>query len=350
MKYLFFILCCSLAIIICSCTKNDPGPVNRDTTGIFLKSNGIFVLNEGNFNSGNGSLSFYSCDSSKLYNNVFSNVNSRPLGDVPYTMTISGNKAYIVVNNSGKIEVVDKNTLNSLRTISDLTSPRYILLIDGTKAYVSSLYSGKVTILDLKADTVAGYIDIRRSSETMLLKGEKAYIACWASGKDIMVINTKTDKVIDSIEVGQEPESIVLDKTGRLWVICSGGYTGQYHAELISINTATDEIDKRFVFPSTDSYPTSLQINKTADTIYYIDKSVWRMNIEASALPDQPFLPASGRSYYRLGVDLLDREILVTNVMDYKEKGYLLRFNAKGSLIDSSKADIIPGSMCFKLY
>jgi YVTN family beta-propeller protein len=348
MKYMFFTIVCSLSILASFCTKNDPGPVNNDTTPLFLNSNGVFVLNEGNFNAGNGSLSFYSYDSSKLYNNVFFNVNGRPLGDVPYTMIISGDKAYIVVNNSGKVEVVDKNTISSVKTISGLTSPRYVLLITNDKAYISSLYSDKITILNLQADTVSGYIDIRRTSETMLLKGDKAYVSCWASGNEIMIINTKTDQVIDSIEVGQEPESMVLDKMNRLWVLCSGGYTGQSNPELIAVNTLTDEIEKRVAFPGGDSYPSSLQINKTGDTIYYLDKSVWSMNIASSSLPDKPFLPASGRLYYKLAVDKAKGEILVTNVIDYQQKGYLLRVNSTGTLIDSSRADIIPGSLCFK--
>lgn len=348
MKYLFPAIVCSVGILVCFCTKNDPGPVNDDTTGQFLKSKGFFVLNEGNFNSGNGSLSFYSYDSSKLYNNVFFNVNSRPLGDVPFTMIISGEKAYIVVNNSGKIEVVDKKTISSLKTITSLISPRYILPVNSNKAYISSLYSDKVTILDLESDTVSGYIDIRRTSEAMLLKGDKAYVSCWSSGNEIMIINTITDEVIDSVEVGQEPESLVLDKTGRIWVLCSGGYTGESNAELIAINTTTDEVEKRIAFPSDGSYPSSLQINKTGDTLYYINRSVWSMNIASSSLPDQPLLNASGRLFYKLGIDMTKGEILVTNVVDYQQKGYLLRLSARGSLIDSSKTDIIPGSVCFK--
>lgn len=349
MKQLIVILTFSLSLLLCSCIKNDPGPVINDKTGACLNGKGVFVLNEGNFTEGNGSLSFYSYDSSKLYNNIFFSVNSRPLGDVPNSMIISGDKAYIVVNNSGKIEVVDKNTIRSLKTVNGLISPRNILIINSDKAYVSSLYSSEIAILNLQTNSISGQIDIRRSSEAMLLKGEKAYISCWSSGNEIMIINTKTDKIIDSVEVGHEPESMVLDKENSLWVLCSGGYTGEYNAELISINTMTDEIDKRLVFPSRISYPSSLHINKTCDTIYYIDQAIWKMDISSSSLPVQPFIPASGRLYYKLGVDSVRREIFVTNAVDYQQRGYLLRFTVNGSLVDSSRADIIPGSLCFKL-
>jgi hypothetical protein len=164
-----------------------------------------------------------------------------------------------------------------------------------------------------------------------------------------MIINTKTDKVIDSVEVGHEPESMVLDKNNKLWVLCSGGYSGQYNAELIAINTTTDEVDKRLVFPSKTSYPSSVQLNKTGDTLYYIDGAIWRMDIASSLLPVKPFFPASGRLYYKMGIDPVKEEIFITNAIDYQQKGYVLRLKTNGSLIDSSKADIIPGSLCFKL-
>src|SRR5664280_2719855 len=56
---------------------------------------GVFIVDEGNFRSGNGSLSFYSYDSSKIFNDVFSSANNRPLGDVPNSMAIKGDQAYI---------------------------------------------------------------------------------------------------------------------------------------------------------------------------------------------------------------------------------------------------------------
>jgi YVTN family beta-propeller protein len=359
MKKISFITTLFSLFLLSSCTKTDPGPVNDDTTPAYLKGKGVFILNEGNFRTGNGSLSFYSYDSARLYNNVFFNINNRPLGDIPNSMVIRENKAYIVVNNSGKIEVVDKNSLLSLETITGLVSPRNILVVSNNKAYVSSLYSDSLTILNISNYSISGFINIRRTSEAMILYGGKAYVSNWLSGKEIMVINTQTDKVIDSIEVAIEPESMVLDKNNKLWVLCNGGYLMQNFAELIAINTITDEIDKRFLFSSKVSSPTSLQINNGRDTLlylanngrdtlFYMDKDVWRMEIIASSLPIQPFILASGRIFNKLGVNPENNEIFLTDAIDYQQKGFVYRFKPGGELTASCRAEIIPGSFCFK--
>lgn len=313
-----------------------------------IKGDGVFIINEGNFMAGNGTLSFYSYTTGKTYNDIFSRANGRPLGDVANSMVISGNRGYLVVNNSGKIEVVNKNTMQALKTIDSLVSPRNMLLINSEKAYISSLYSNSLTIIDLQTNSVAGSINIRRSSESMVLLGEKAYVSSWFSGKDIMVLNTTTDKVIDSIEVAPEPESMVLDKNKKLWVICSGGYTRQNFAELIVINTTTDEIEKRFVFPTKLVSPSNLQINGARDTVYFVENGLWRMSIQSSGLPEKPFQPSNGRLIYKLGVDARNGRIFYTDVLDYQQKGYVLQLSPGGTPIDSCKAEIIPGSFCFK--
>lgn len=337
-----------LCVILLSCSKENPDPYHNSTGPLYLQGKGIFLLNEGNFMSGNGSLSFYSYDSARLYNDIFTKINSRPLGDIPFSMAISGTKAYIVVNNSGKVEIIDKAKALSYATISDLISPRNILFVNSTKAYVSSLYSTKIAILNLVKNTISGYIEIRRTSESMLIVGEKVYVSCWSSGKELMVINPKTDKVTDSIEVGHEPESMVIDKNQRLWILCAGGYSGLYFPELISVNTTSDQIETRLSFQAKTMYPTSLCINKTGDTLYYIEGSIRRFAITESTLPDNSFVPSKGRLFYKLGVDPDNGLIYATNAVDYQQKGYLMRISGKGVVLDSLLADIIPGGLCFK--
>lgn len=341
-------LICLFLLLLSACSKNDPNPVNTFGGPLYLKGDGVFIVNEGNFMAGNGSLSFFSYDSLKLYNNVFSAINDRPLGDVPNSMSLSAEKAYVVINNSGKVEVTDRNTLKSTSAITGLNSPRNILLINSLKAYVSSMYSDKIAVLDLSTNTISGYIDIRRSTEAMVKAGNKVYVSNWISGNEIIVINTLIDKVSDSIEVGNEPESMVLDKFNKLWVLCSGGYSGLYYPELVSVNTTTDKIDKRIPFLSKTIYPTSLQINKTRDTVYYIEGSLWKMSVLANSLPAKPFVRSDGRLFYKLGVDPVNGQIFATNAVDYQQKGFVLRIRQNGSFIDSAKADIIPGALCFK--
>ena len=65
-KYLVFIF---LSTMVFSCAK-----IPDEITGTFLSGDGVFIINEGNFRGGNGSLSFYSYDSSKIYNDLFLNI------------------------------------------------------------------------------------------------------------------------------------------------------------------------------------------------------------------------------------------------------------------------------------
>jgi YVTN family beta-propeller protein len=340
---LFFIF--SLIFLLPGCEEG--GPVNDNGGLVYLKGNGAFIINEGNFTWGNGSLSFYSTDSAKIYNDIFFNLNERPLGDVPNSMTIYKDNAYIVVNNSGKIEVVEKNSVKSTGTITGLISPRIIKVVSDKKAYVTSLYSDSVAIVNLSDNTVTDYINIRRSSEAIELSGNKAFIANWSGGNEIVVINTLTNKVVDSIIVAKEPESMVTDKNGKLWVLCTGGYQNKEFPELIRINTAANEIEKRFVLGDKFVFPSNLQINGQKDILFWLDNGIKKMGIYENVLPASVFIPHKRNYFYKMGVDPVSGEIFVTDAGDYRHNGFVFRYNLTGAAVDSVTAGIIPGSFCF---
>ena len=331
-----------LALIV-SCKKNE-----EPTGGSFLAGDGVFLINEGNFMGGNGSLSYYSYDSSKIYNDLFTEVNGRPLGDVPNSMEVYGDVAFIVVNNSGKIEVIKKSTLQSVTSITGLISPRNIGMINSSKAYVTSMYSDSLIILNLNNLTVSGYVNIRRSSESIVISGDKAFVASWVGGNEVMVINTLTDEVTDSVVVGVEPESMVIDKNNMLWVLCNGGWMRENFAELDGINTMTNTIEKHIVFPTIQASPGCLRIDGGGETLYYLENGVRRMSIASQELPAEPLIPQSGTYFYKLGINPSNGDIFVTDAVDYQQNGHLLYYNSTGALVSDQLADIIPGSMCFK--
>jgi YVTN family beta-propeller protein len=345
-KFLFLSF---LGILIISCTKNHDKP-----TGSFLSGSGVFIINEGKFVGGTGSLSFYSYDSVKIYNDLFQTINGWPLGNVPNSMKMKNDNAFIVVNNSNKIEVINKNTLESIKTINGLISPRNISFVNNSKAYVTSLYSDSVIIINLVDNTISGYINLRRFSEAIVTSGDKTFITNWVgpnymSGKEVMVVNNSTNQVIDSIEVGLEPESIVIDKNNMVWVLCNGGYLRNYFAELIGINSSTNNVEKRLVFSTKQESPTCLQIDGAGETLYFLDSGVRQMKITDSELPSSAFITESGHFFYKLGINPVNSDIFVTDAVDYQQKGYVLYYKKDGTFVSSQIADIIPGSMCFKM-
>jgi len=347
MKRLHLVLLTSLVAL--SCERIPQNPLITDPEESFITGDGVFILNEGNFTWGNGTISYYSYDSSKIYNDVFFRINERPLGDVPNSMVIHNEFAYIVVNNSGKIEVVRKNSLESVKGITGLISPRNIAVIDNSKAYVTSLFSDSLIVLDLKKNSVSGYINLRRSSESIVISGKKAFVANWYGGDEVLVINTDLDEVIDSIKVGREPESMVIDKNYTLWVLCNGGWARDYYAELVGINTQTFEIIKKYVFTSILDSPSNLSLNGSGDTLYYLEKGVRRMYINEQELPSDVFIKQRGYLAYKLGINPVNGDIFITNAVDYRQNGFVYIFNSRGDSLKAFRTGIIPGSMCFKV-
>ncbi len=331
-----------LIALFVSCKKNEEKP-----SGSFLTGEGVFVVNEGNFTGGNGSLSYYSYDSSKIYNDLFSIVNGRPLGDVPNSMEIYGDLAYIVINNSGKIEVINKSTLKSVKTITGLNSPRNIGFVNSEKAYVASIYSDSLTIIDLSSNSISGYINIRRTSESVVISDGNAFVANWVGGNEIMIINGADDKVIDSVEVGIEPESMVIDHNNMLWVLCNGGWTRENFAELDGINTGTYKVEKQILFQSKQESPTCLKTDGSGEYLYFLDNGVRKMSITDTETPGEAFIP-EGQYFYKLAINPANGDIFVTDAIDFQQRGYLKYYNQAGSHISDQLADIIPGSICFK--
>ena len=338
-----------LLLFVAACHKDNPPPEpNPDELG-----KGIFIVNEGNFNSGNASLTYYETETKKTMNQLFYKQNSAPLGDVAQSITIHGERAYIVVNNSGIIYVINRKTAKYEGKITNLVSPRHLTFIDNTKAYVSDLSSSKLTIINPQDFTILGQIEMGRTSEQMLKIGDEVFVANWsdynqsAINNQVMIVNSKQDVLIDSITVGIEPNSMVIDKNGMLWVLCSGGFENAEKPSLWQINPIEQKVLQTIEFPDINSSPTALEINKEGDKLYFINSSVFRMLINETQIPAEPFIQGVAELPYSISVDKQYDEIFITDALDYTRDGYVYRFNSEGQILDTIVAGIIPGGIGF---
>ena len=342
-----------LFLAVTSCMDYDP----FDKKPFNVNSNVLFITNEGNFQYGNASLSYYDMDTRKVENDVFFRANGRKLGDVAQSMSIYDGNAYIVVNNSGVVFVVDPRTLEVLGGINNLTSPRYVHFVSNTKAYITDLYAPTITIFNPETLQKTGTIDTKghKSTEQMVQYGKYVFTNCWSYDNKILVIDTETDEVVDEIAVGVQPTSLVIDKHNQIWTITDGGYEGSPYGyegpSLYKIDAATRTATKFYTFEK-GKRASEVVLNGERDTLYFISEDIWSMDVTASRVPVRPFLKSPGKNniFYGLTVDPYTSEVYVANAIDYQQQGIIYRFmpqNGQAVPVDTFKVGIIPGAFCF---
>lgn len=331
----------------------DSDPVEVKPPG---DGRGLFVMNEGNFQYGNATLSYYDTQTREVENEVFLRANGMKLGDVAQSMTLRDTLGWVVVNNSHVVFAIDLETFREVGRITNLTSPRYIHFLSDEKAYVTQLWDNRIFIVDPRRFEITGYIECpgmtaqNGSTEQMVQQGPYVYTNCWSYQNRILKIDTRTDRVVDELVVGLQPTSVAIDCNGKLWTLTDGGYEGSVYgherASLVRIDPERFRIEKRFEFPLDDS-PSELTLNGTRDTLYFINKDIWSMPVMAERLPVRPFIEYRKTKFYGLTVDPRTSEVYVADAIDYQQRGIVYRYTARGELVDRFYAGVIPGAFCW---
>jgi hypothetical protein len=346
----FLILMISLVLGLGSCKKEDDPRMNFDF------GPGLFIANEGIFQSGTGTVTFYDFATGTTTQDVFKKANNRDLGNVLQSICIHDSTAYLVVNNAAKIEVVNARTFRSIGVITGVTKPRYFLVINSQKAYVSD-WAGVVDIVDLTTNTVTGTIPAGNGPETMMKSGNNVFVVnCggFTADSTVTIINSTTDQVIRTLNVNYRPTGIVEDAAGKIWVNCSGkGYNGypdqgDTRGYLMRFNANTYEFEFSSSHMSTSIHPEKLVINNTKDWVYYLrEDGIYKYKTDMSTFG--PIKVVSHSNLYALGYDATRNYLMATNPLDYKQDGWVIRYQAdNGVLVDSIPAGFIPGSITIK--
>lgn len=342
-------------LVLTSCKKEPENPT--DLIPNTLNQLGVFVVNEGNFGMGNASIDFIYRDSAKIVKDLFTSANGRSIGDVAQSMAIFNQKGYIVLNNSGKIEVVDMNDFKSTGAITGLTSPRYFIGVNATKGYVTDWTSNTVKIINLETNQVQGSINTGLGPEQMLMVGNRVFVAnSGGFGLDstITIINTENDQVLETIRIGDAPQSLKQDLNGKVWILCRGDYgdfstiSDDSKGKLVRLNPNTYTVEAEFLIGNIGNHPDKLAISKDKDLLYYTSfygsgLGIFKFGITDNTLPTAAFITGN---FYGLGVDPLSGLIYAADAKDYNQNGTMYRFNpSTGLKTDSFTVGVIPNGI-----
>ncbi len=332
----------SIAVIGCDEVNNTPGEY----------TNGIFVINEGAFGSSNSELSFIRSDNSVNNNLYGGNNGSLVLGDVFQSMHIANGNAYLVINNSNKVEVVDVDNLQNKATISGIIMPRYMVSYNG-KGYISEYVSyssnGNIKVIDLSSNTIVDSVQVGMLPENLLVVGDKILVA--NSGDSTLHLVNTSNLTVTNIGDVDFPKYITKTNDGNIWILYTGhpGWMGvNTDGGLLVLNSTATSIVKNITIGSTPTQNPS-QLATDGNNLYYeYQGNVYKIDKSATVAPASPFIGSPAMSLYGLGYYSANNVLLVADAKNFISSGLVKRYNAStGVLIDTLNVGVAPNGFIF---
>jgi hypothetical protein len=323
-------------ILLTSCT-NDDSIDNNIALGAY--DNGVLVLNEGNFGTPNAAVSYISNDY-MVVNNIFGIENGdKKLGDVAQSMSFVGDKAFIVINNSNVVEVVNRYTFKSIATITEnLKKPRYSVVLNG-KLYVTNSSSKSLTVYDAKTFSYLETISIGKTTEKIITANGKLYVmnGAFGSGNAVTVVNPKSNNAMSVITVENGVNSIE-EKNGAVYVLCGNSAK----SKLFKINTTTDTATS---IEST-TLTKALNMDIEGDKIYFTKGTgVYAMGLNATAFSETPLFSVADNSFSTFyGFNVIDGKIYSADANAFTAAGIVKIYTITGTELKTVSVGLGPNS------
>lgn len=341
-------------IFMTSCSDDD----TASDIPLGAYDNGILVLNQGNFGGGNSSISYWSSDFNNFQLNAFSTVNpSTTLGDTGQDIGFYQDKAFVILNFSETIQVINRYTLELITSISTgLKNPRYIAFSNG-KGYItnwgdpSDATDDYVAVLDLNNYTITSTIPVVEGPERVLEENGKIYVAHmggYGYGNTISIINTTNNSLLGSVEVGDVPHSMFVENS-TLFVLSSGkaAWTGEEtNGKLTKINLNDNSLLSTFEF-SNGEHPSNL-VEEDGKLFYTIDASIYSSTITAASLPTTALFSTNPQGVYGVySFAIRDNKIYVGDALDFNSNGKVYVYSMNGTLLHEQTVGVIPAGFYF---
>jgi hypothetical protein len=328
-----------------------PPQTTEPDGGSGLYEKGVFVVCEGNFGWGVGTVSFLDEKNDKVFNKIFSKANQNDLlGNVAQSMVLHQNRGYVVVNNSQKIEVVEPKTFKRITTFEGFVSPRVLLPLEGEqqKAYLTNIFRNFFYVIDLKTGAILKTIETGFWTENLLQVADKIWVSAHDADK-IAIFEPENDTEIKRLTVGKGTKWWVKDAENKVWLLTKGALPGQNgQAELVCIGGESFEMRAIKKFELTDKV-SQLAIDARKETLFYV-RNRQLIALKISDLTEKVLvenLPAA--LVYNLEAHPNEPYLYLADALDYVQEGIVWKYDSRsGELLGQYSVGVIPNDFCFQ--
>ncbi|MDH6250549.1 hypothetical protein M2347_000276 [Chryseobacterium sp. H1D6B] len=300
--------------------------------------NGILIANEGNFGTPNADVTFLSGDLNLKQDNIFSSNNSGAnLGDVLQSITFNGGRAFLLLNNSNKIQVVDRYTFKKLGEITEqLSSPRYMAIANNFIYVTNDKYNGEkyVTVYNAGSFSFVKKIPFTDTAERIVEAGGNVFVqnASFGFGNKITSINTSTNSILSVITLPNGNINKTISSNSNVYTIAAG----TADSYIYQISNAGNIVKTTTLTGITNA--TNLEIYNGK---YYFSSgnNVYAMDMNATAVPTTPLFTVTANSYSTLyGFNIVNGLIFTSDANGFTQDSKITVYSAAGALIKTFTA------------
>lgn len=319
-------------------------------------NNGVIVPNEGNYGTPNAELSYIA--NNTITNTIYNTVNNEQLGDVLQHIYCYRDNAYLVANNSNKIILTNRITLQKQSEFT-VNQPRY-LTIANSKIYVTRTnfletpYACSVEVFNVSDNSLVTSIALPAGSiaEQIVSRGTNVYVMeRTASGDDkLHRIDATTNSIASTLPIADEFKSMTLYKN-HLYALASNATKTTLYKIKLSDFTIESQVESSDI----------LGANKMAidnNMIYFTAKAsgvynaVYAANATTLALNTTPLftVPDGGQYFTLYGFNVIDGKIYTSDAKGFTANSEITVYNTSGTVLNTYTATMGVNSFLKNTY
>lgn len=170
---------------------------------------------------------------------------------------------WLYVSHGTQVNILNKKTGDSVGVIENTTGVHGVAFdVANKKGFTSNGKINTVTVFDMNTNKVLDQIATGQNPDAITYETfSKKIITCNGRSKNLSIIDPVLNKVIDSVDVGGKPETAVSDGAGKLFVNIED------KNEIVVVDTKTFKVLNHWSIAPGEG-PTGLVLDKTTNRLF----------------------------------------------------------------------------------